>query len=87
MCQKLKLPFKYGRIVLSDLNIAFIKVGMSTSTIYNIVPMGSQKKHPKAILIISILLAVFKLNMLLILGIFVYRIGDIKGSIIVEMLV
>ena len=72
-CQKLKLPFKYGRIVLSDSNIAFIKVGMSTSTLYNIAPMGSQKKHPKAILIISISLAVFEFIMLLIFGIFVYR--------------
>ena len=73
-CQKLKLPFKYERIVLSDSNIAFIKVGMSTSTIYNIAPMGSQKKHPKAILIISISLAGFEFIMLLIFGIFVYRI-------------
>ena len=72
-CQKLKLPFKYERIVLSDLNIAFIKVGMSTSTIYNIAPMGSQKKHLKDILIISISLAVFELIMLLIFWIFVYR--------------
>nr|POE60095.1 g-type lectin s-receptor-like serine/threonine-protein kinase lecrk3 [Quercus suber] len=31
-CQKLKLPFKYGRIVLSDSNIAFIKVDIEKMT-------------------------------------------------------
>ena len=46
---------------------------MCTSIIFDIVPRGSQKKHPKDILIISISLAVFKLIMLLIFGIFVYR--------------
>ena len=46
---------------------------MCTSIIYDIVPMGSQKKHPKYILIISISLAAFELIMLMIFGIVIYR--------------
>ena len=46
---------------------------MCTSIIFDIVPMGSQKKHPKDILIISISLAAFELIMLMIFGIVIYR--------------
>ncbi|KAL4603883.1 hypothetical protein ACB092_10G155200 [Castanea dentata] len=63
-CRKLKLPLIFGRIVPSDSNKGFIKVGMSTSTINNNMPMGSQKKHPNDIMIISISLAAFELIML-----------------------
>ncbi|KAM3736036.1 hypothetical protein ACB098_10G132800 [Castanea mollissima] len=73
-CQKLKLPLIFGRIVPSDSNKGFIKVGMSTSTINNNMPMGSQKKHPNDIMIISISLAAFELIMLLVIfGIVIYR--------------
>ncbi|KAL4602797.1 hypothetical protein ACB092_10G079800 [Castanea dentata] len=53
------LPLRFGRRVLTDSNVALIKVGKSTSIIYNIVPMVREKNPRKDILIMSILLTAF----------------------------
>ncbi|KAM3687267.1 hypothetical protein ACJW31_10G063500 [Castanea mollissima] len=73
ICRKQKLPLRFGRRVLSDLNIAFIKVGISTSTINRTEPMGREEKSGKNILILGISLGAFGLIMSVISGIAFYR--------------
>ena len=71
-CQKQKLPLRFGKVT-SDTNMAFIKVGVSTTSINKIVPIGQGKKSRKGILIIGISLAAFGLIMSLISGIAIYK--------------
>ena len=71
-CQKQKLPLRFGKVT-SDTNMAFIKVGVSTTSINKIVPIGQEKKSRKGILIIGISLAAFGLIMSLISGIAIYK--------------
>ncbi|KAK7834799.1 g-type lectin s-receptor-like serine/threonine-protein kinase lecrk1 [Quercus suber] len=75
-CRKQKLPLRYGRRSLTDTNIAFVKVGIittSTSTQIRIAQMGSEKKLRKDILIISISFVVFGIFMFVIFGTAIYR--------------
>uniref|UniRef100_A0A5B6YS02 Receptor-like serine/threonine-protein kinase n=1 Tax=Davidia involucrata TaxID=16924 RepID=A0A5B6YS02_DAVIN len=75
-CRKQRLPLRYGRRLLSDPTIAFIKVGTSTQ-IMNGVPVDPPKERKKElrkdILIISVILLVFAFVVLAISGVLIYR--------------
>ncbi|KAA8528870.1 hypothetical protein F0562_036225 [Nyssa sinensis] len=76
-CRKQRLPLKYGRRLLSDSTIAFIKVGTSTS-IMDGVPVDQYSKERKKelrtdILIVSVLLLGFAFLVLAVAGVLIYR--------------
>ncbi|KAL4599554.1 hypothetical protein ACB092_11G134900 [Castanea dentata] len=74
VCRKQKLPLRFGRRVLSDVNnIAFIKVAISTSTINKIEPLGREKYSRKDIMILGISLSAFGLIMSVISAIAIYK--------------
>ncbi|KAM4087923.1 hypothetical protein ACB094_07G032700 [Castanea mollissima] len=64
-CKKQSLPLRFGRLLESDPNIAFIKVSISTPITARNVP----KKSKKEVLIISVSLVAFAFIMLVIFGI------------------
>ena len=72
-CEKRRLPWRFGRRDLSVFNVALIKVGISTSTMNKIVPVGREKRLQKDILIMGISLAALGLIILVISGIVIYR--------------
>ncbi|CAL5421425.1 unnamed protein product [Camellia sinensis] len=79
-CKKQRLPLRFGRRLLSDSNVALIKVGESFSPNTEGVPTRSDNlpKKPKKelrldILIIGVSLLVFSLMMLAISGILMHR--------------
>ncbi|KAF3963000.1 hypothetical protein CMV_012557 [Castanea mollissima] len=74
VCRKQKLPLRFGRRVLGDVNnIAFIKVAISTSTINKIEPLGREKYSRKDIMILGISLSAFGLIMSVISAIAIYK--------------
>ena len=80
-CRKQKLPLRYGRRSLDDSNVAFVKVGItttntSTSTQVRTVHMGNEKKLRKDIIIIIISFVSFGFIMFVIFGIVMYRNRD-----------
>ncbi|XP_059640245.1 G-type lectin S-receptor-like serine/threonine-protein kinase LECRK3 [Cornus florida] len=75
-CRKQRLPLRYGRRLLSDSTVAFIKVGTS-KRIINGVPVDKHKETKKElrldILIVSILLVALAFVVLVISGMLIYR--------------
>ncbi|XP_030948336.1 G-type lectin S-receptor-like serine/threonine-protein kinase LECRK1 [Quercus lobata] len=73
VCRKQKLPLRFGRRVLSDANIVFIKVAISTSTINKIEPLGRERYSRKDIMILGISFGAFGLIMSVISTIAIYK--------------
>ena len=67
-CKKQSLPLRFGRLLESDPNVAFIKVSISTPTTDRNVP----KKSKKGVIITSVSLVAFAI-VLVISGVVMYR--------------
>ncbi|KAM3736037.1 hypothetical protein ACB098_10G132900 [Castanea mollissima] len=72
-CYKQRLPLRFGRRDLSDANIAFIKVAISSSTTNKIEPLGRERYSRKDIMILGISFGAFGLIMSVISAIAVYK--------------